>query len=168
MRPGGADVLVELGAGVSPVAVGGGRRDAGDFGGFGEGEAGEVMQVHQLRLARVVRGEAVEGFVDGEEFTVLFRGGGDFDFVHIDVLAPAAVARGEPVPGAVDEDAPHGLGGGGEKVGAVFKAPLARGLAAPQSQPCFVDEREQFVPDPCIAAIECIKEAGDVALRKRP
>ena len=98
-------------------------------------EAGEVAQLHQLGFARVVRGESIEGFVDGEEFVVLFDRCGDLDVVRVHVLGAAAVFGGELAAGAVDEDAPHGLGGGAEEVGAVFKALVA------EPQPRLMDER---------------------------
>ena len=130
-----ADFAEEPGAGVGPVALGGGGADAQDFGGFLEGEAGEVAELYELGLLRVVQGEAIEGVVDGEQFVVC-NGDGNLDILKIDALKAAAVTLGLLAAGAVDENPAHGLGSGAEEVSSVLPSP---GFAA-DAKPGFVDE----------------------------
>jgi hypothetical protein len=81
-----------------------------------------------------VRSEDIESFMDGEEFFVLWCRSGDLDFIPTHTRGASAVPGREFAAGAVDEDAAHGLGGGAEEVGAVFKALVI------EPEPCFVDE----------------------------
>ena len=61
------------------------------------------------------------------------------DFCQVDPLAGAAPLPGFPATGPVDEDAAHGLGGGGEEVAAAV--PVPRLLDVHQSQVRLVDQR---------------------------
>src|SRR6187455_1147996 len=81
-----ANLSKEPGAGVSPVALGRGRRDPEHLGGFVDREAGKVAELYQFRLARVVASEGVESLVDGEEFVVLLRRRGNFDLIGVHML----------------------------------------------------------------------------------
>ena len=89
-----------------------------------------------------VRGAGSEGFkrlVDEEQFGVVGRARGQIKagVAGAELLQAAAVLLGQLAACAIDEDAAHGLGRGGEKVRAVGP----RGLpVAAQPQPRFVDE----------------------------
>src|SRR4051812_25716573 len=111
--------MEEPGAGVGPPAFGGSEGDAEDFGGFFDCEAGEVAELYQFGLARLQRGEAVEGVVHSEEL-IVGLGAGDFNFVHDEMRGAGTAALREFPPGAGDEDAAHGFGGGSEEVRAVL------------------------------------------------
>ena len=54
-------LLMQPGPGVSPVAVGGGARDAEGLGGLVDGQAGEVAELDQLGLGGGPRGELRPG-----------------------------------------------------------------------------------------------------------
>src|SRR5687768_2576958 len=78
------EFAVEPGAGVGPVAFGGGGGEAEDGGGFGGGKAGEVFEFYEFGLEGVGSGEFLEGFVDGQKFGI-GGGRGDFEVVEGDV-----------------------------------------------------------------------------------
>src|SRR5204863_775691 len=65
--------------------------------------------------------------------------GGDVDAVEVEARPPAAALQAVLVAGAVDQDAAHGLGGGGEEVSAAV--PLLRLLAADEAEVCLVNQR---------------------------
>src|SRR5438128_718287 len=64
------DLLMEPGAGVGPVALGGRRGDAEEPGRLGAGEAAEIAQLDQLRLDRVLSGQLAQRLVDGQQVVV--------------------------------------------------------------------------------------------------
>jgi len=128
--------LVEPGLGVGPPAFRRGLGDVEDAGGLFGGEPDEVPELHELGLLGVKGGEPLECVVEGEELVVL-DGGGEVEYVEFDVFGTGPVAEGALASGAVDEDAAHRLGGGGEEVGAVL--PVGLGVGA-QPEPGLVDE----------------------------
>ena len=71
--------------------------------------------------------------------TAYAHAGGKFEALRSEGRAFHATAMpvGSLVPGIVNEDAPHGFGGGGEKMGAVLPDGLA---VAAGKEPGFVDE----------------------------
>src|SRR5262245_18221748 len=118
-----AQELVQPGPGVGPVAVGGSSCQAEGHGRLVERQAGEEAELDQFRTHRVFPGQALEGIVEGDE--VLVRG-----VVHgrqrvqIDALPTAAALETALLLGAVDEEAAHGLGTGGEEVAAAVPVPF--------------------------------------------
>lgn len=121
---------------MSPVVVRRTRRDIHGFGGFFEGHADEITQFHQIGLGAVLLRQFVQGFVDFKNFVVVGRGG-NFQFIELDVFFARAVADSAFATGFVDQNAPDGLSGGGEKMGAIGK----RGIfSADQAEPRFMDQ----------------------------
>src|SRR5262249_44092690 len=105
----------EPGTGKGPVAVGGAVRDAEEVGRGFEGHPGEVVELDQFRGGGVPGGQPVEGFVHGQN--VLDRGGRGGEVVRqFDPSRLAAAFQAGLPPGALDQDAAHRLGGGGEEV----------------------------------------------------
>src|SRR5262245_27794300 len=112
------DRYPEPAAGVRPVLLGGGERDAQRGGRLLGGEAGEEPELDQLGLARVLRLELPEGLVQDEQAVAVPLLRGRLDVVEVEPAASAPGLAGLLVPGPVDEDAAHGLGGGGEEMAA--------------------------------------------------
>ena len=128
----------EPGPGVGPEAVGLARGDAEQLGRLRNRQAGEVAQLDESAAPGVVVRQLGQGLVQGEQ-----------------VVAGLPARRGPtrrgpcvPVrprawhgaaPGALDEDAAHGLGGGGEEVSAAV--PMLRFLHVHQPQVRLVDQR---------------------------
>ena len=94
-------LLAEPGPGVGPTAVGGPGRQAQGLGGLVEGQAGEVSQLHQLGRVLVLRGELLQGLVQGEQI-VDRRGDGVPRVVEVHPMPVAAVLRASFPAGAVD------------------------------------------------------------------
>ena len=127
------------GLGIGPVGLGGGLRDAQQLGRLRQGEAGEVAEGDKSCPAGGRDFEAVEGFVQGKHVGRVRRGADGWLVVVEGVLLKLpAVAQPALATGLLDEDAAHGLGGGGEEVPAT--AP-ARWLIAPdQTEVGLVDQ----------------------------
>jgi len=106
--------------------------------GFREAKPPEIAQLYQFSLLRVMRGEAVERFVDGEHFVVGCRGG-DLDFIYVEAGSARAAANRALAPRGFHEDATHCFGGGAEEMRTIRKAGLAIFIDEPQ--PRLVDER---------------------------
>src|SRR5262249_44169945 len=60
-------LLAEPGAGIGPTTAGGPGRQAQGLGGLGEGQAREVSQLHQVGRLLVLRGELLQGLIQGEQ-----------------------------------------------------------------------------------------------------
>src|SRR6266446_1558683 len=177
--------------GMGPVVVGGALRDAENFGSFLERHAHEVMQLHQFGFGLVLGGKLVERLVDGQELVIVTRRGHIY-VLNIHALPAAAVAKGAFAAGFLNQDAAHGLGGGGEKMRAVCKLRL---FVAGQAKPSFVNQRrglerltrrfvghlrrrelaqllihqrEQFVGGVGVALLDGRQDMSDVAHARRP
>src|SRR5262249_1336518 len=125
IRPMAAELTVEPRPGVIPVASGCCARDAEGLGGLLDGQAGEVAELDQLGLgggfaseARPPPGEGGHGVRRGTR-----GGGGSLDVLEMDPAQAASVLLGLLAAGVLDEDPPHGRGGGGEEVIAATPAP---------------------------------------------
>ena len=124
----------EPGPRVRPPGVGGARGDAEIVGRFAEGSTAEVTQAHELGHPRVDRGQSVEGLVDREDVVIGVASG---KAVQVDRHLPPRPALGcHAGAGVVNEDSPHGLGGGGEEVAAAVEL-----LISDQPQVGFVNQR---------------------------
>src|SRR5262249_33435802 len=110
-----SDFPVEPGAGVVPVAVGGGKGNAQRFGGLVHGQAGEVAELDQRGLDAVLPGEFIQGLVQGQE-VVGRPGRRRLGEVQVEPLPVAATTEGLLAAGLLDQDAAHGLGRGREEV----------------------------------------------------
>ena len=130
-------LIVEPGAGKRPVAVGRGARDAKATGGVLHGQSSEEPQLHQARLDWVLHRQLGECLVQCEH-VLRRRLGRGVDGVERISPPPATVLQPLLAPRVLDEDAPHGLGRGGEEMPTAV--PIARGLTG-QTQVCFVDQR---------------------------
>ena len=101
-------------------------------GGLLAGQPGEIAELDESGLKGVHSGQPGEGGVEGDEVEVRFR---DRDGVvrQLDVDSPTpTVFEALLAPGAVDEDAAHGLGGGGEEVAPAVPAVVVRGADQPE------------------------------------
>ena len=129
---------MEPGAGVGPATFGGGHRDPERGGGLVETEADVVAELDELGVVGRDGGEAAESFGDGEHALggegIEGQNGG---FIEIDAAETATVTDRGARAGFFDENAAHGLGGGGEKVAAVVPRRLFR---AAEAKPRLVDE----------------------------
>jgi len=101
-------------------------------------QAGEIAEPHDLGLQWVLTCQSLDGFMDGEHgFIRILRGQGDV--FQQDALAPAAAAQTRFGSSPFDQNSPHGLGCGGEKMRAILP-----GLAfarTGQAEPGFMDQR---------------------------
>ena len=107
-------------AGETPVPVSGSVRQVECACRFAQRHPDEEPQLHQFGGDRIVLRQPVEGVIEFEQ--IVIGGGGEVgESVQIDPVPPAAALDPVPVAGVVDQDAPHGLGCGGEEVPATIK-----------------------------------------------
>ncbi len=137
----GVQSVVEPGAGEGPVPVGGTPGNPHRGGGLVQGQSSEEAELDQFRTRSVPPGEFLQGVVDGDEVVVrgLVR---DEDAFEIDPLSTTASLVSALVPGAVNEDAAHGLGGGREEVPAAV--PPGGRVTPDQSDVRLVDQRSRL------------------------
>ena len=102
-----------------PEAVGGAAADAQGLGRFLMRQAGEVAQLHEPGRVGVVAFQPAQHLVQRDEVVGTGLGGGEVRG-EIDAQPSAAVLVGLLATGLLDEDASHGLGGGGEDVAAAI------------------------------------------------
>src|SRR5436309_40775 len=100
-----------------PIGVRG-RSVTGSSTGWGlaglvHGQAREVAQLDDLRGDGIVGGQLRQGLIDGQEL-VRGDGSGQVDGVDVDPPELAAPLFTALFSGAIDQDAAHGLGRGGE------------------------------------------------------
>ena len=119
------------------MPVGRSRGKAQDLGGLVAGQPREIAQLDQAGLERVGVGEPGQGRVQGEQVVVRLGCGGE---IRVHRLTPAAAAVLGPriAAGTFDQDAAHGLGGGGEEVSPAV--PVAGLLHIYQAQVGLVNE----------------------------
>src|SRR5207253_9934576 len=127
----------EPGPGIGPVPAGRplGKVEGGSS--LGETEADEIAEFDELGLEGVFGLEPVQSLIQSEQ---ILAGLGDGYGVRVECLAlhHTAMSGGSLLSGAVNEDASHGLGSGGEEVAAVV--PLGAAGGPDQSEVRFVDE----------------------------
>jgi hypothetical protein len=104
---------------------------------FVQPQAHEEFQLHDRRLLRVFRSEEVERLMDKEQLLVIDRGlnGG---LVQFDACGARPALEAAFAAGLLDEDAPHGLTGGAEKVGAALPLRLR---ICPEPKPDLMHQR---------------------------
>ena len=120
-----ADLLMQPGARVGPITLGGRNRDAERLGGFFEREADKIAKLDDFSLAGVMSGEPIERFVHRQGLFLVAMRRGDFKFVNIDMLRPSAALVAMLSARALDENSPHRLGGRGEEMRSVGKNSIA-------------------------------------------
>src|SRR5262249_32192069 len=106
------DFLIEPGAGVGPVALGGGGGNAQSRGGLLDGQARKVAQLDQFSLDRVLARQLLQGFIQGEQVFDRFRR----RQLHIVELFPRPTSplfEAAFAPNLLDQDAAHRFGGRG-------------------------------------------------------
>jgi hypothetical protein len=118
------ELLEQPQPGVVPLALGGRFGDAQRLGRVRNAQADVVTKLYQFGAFRRFGGQFLQGFINREQLVV---GGrlGDLDLLEVDPLQPVTVPGAIPFAGAIDQDATHGLGRGGEEVAAVLP-PLFR------------------------------------------
>jgi hypothetical protein len=107
-----------------PVSAGGGAGDAERCRGFFLGEAGKITQLDQLRLDRVDARKAFERLVQRQQIR-FGRLGGKLDVGQRHPGAIPAVPDSSLLPGTVDQDAAHRLGGNTEEMSAIREGAIA-------------------------------------------
>ncbi len=96
----------------------------------------KVAQLHQLRLAFIRGRQLLQRLIQREQVVRLVRrDSGHVDAVQLGALEISAVTHRQLPPRAIDQNAPHRLGGGAEEMRPVFKRLVA------QTQPRFVNQR---------------------------
>src|SRR5437867_2984047 len=110
---------MQPGTSVSPIAMRCWDGDAEQLGGFFKGGSDKVTQLDQLRLARIVGRQAIERFMDREQFFVVAGRKGDLNLRHVEVLGATTSLLALFATGALDHDAPHGFSRGAEKMSAI-------------------------------------------------
>ena len=186
------DFPEEPGAGVGPVVVRGAGGNAQDFGGFLQSHADEITQLHQFSFDFALSSQFVERLVHGEEFVFVTRPG-NFNAFKFHALVVATVTHGAFAAGLVNEDAAHGLGGGGEEMSAIGKLRI---IISNQAQPSFMNElrgrlqglvgrfirhacrrqlaqlainqRQQFIGGLGVAVFDGLKDECDVTQQQKP
>ena len=129
---------VQPDAGVRPVFVRGCAREAEYFRGLLDGQAGEVAEFDQLAGLRFLGGQCGQGVVEEQQF-VRRRLRNQVLAIEVHSLpASAAPLLATFVTGAVDENPPHGLGGGGKEVAP--SVPLDARVIPDEPQVRLVDE----------------------------
>ena len=172
----------EPGPRVRPLGVSCPRGDAQIVGRFAEGSTAEVTQAHEHGHPRVDRGQSVKGLVDREDVVIGVASG---KAVQVDRhLSPRPTVACHAGAGVVNEDSPHGLGGGGEEVAAAIEQLIsdepqvgfvnqrggvegvaggfgghARGGELPE---LIVDERQQLSSGAAVAGLGGFEELGDL------
>src|SRR5262249_35790922 len=121
--------------GETPLSVSRCARDVEELGRLFDGQAGEEMQLDELRRLGVGLGQSCEGLVQGDDL-VRERSQGQFLVSQLNTLEGAAMLDGFFASGTLDQNTPHGLGSGREKVSLPVKT-----LLADQTQISFVDQR---------------------------
>jgi hypothetical protein len=113
------------------------RGNAEAPGGLFDRKAGVKPQLHQLRLGRIFLCERLKSFVQIKKII-----GGDLredvDLPEFDSPAVAAAFDAVLAAGVLDEDPPHGFGGGGKEMAPPVPAWLI--AAADKAQVRFMDE----------------------------
>ena len=102
---------------VGPDLIGFSGGNTKGSGGFFIRQAGEVAPFNQLGGQSVGPGQAIQRFAQGDQLIGRPRRS-QIETIQVMPLQRAAVAKTLFATGALDEDAPHGLGCGGEEVSA--------------------------------------------------
>src|SRR5262249_10962506 len=110
-----AELVVKPGPGEGPVAVGGPGGEAQDGGGLLQPPSREEAELDQLGTEGVLPGQLLQGLVHGRE-VVRGLGDGEVDLVEAEPAPIAAALEAAPGAGAVQQDAAHGFGDGGEEM----------------------------------------------------
>src|SRR5690349_8733185 len=97
------------------MPIGGRPRQAEAAGGLIDGEAGEVAELDQLGGLRILGGQAGEGLVDQQDLVVRVVDG-QVGLEQVDAGESLPALAASLSAGVLDQDAPHGLGGGGEEM----------------------------------------------------
>src|SRR5262245_27003802 len=110
-----ADLAPEPGPGVAPQPVRAGPGQAEALGSVLDRQASEEVQLHDAGGLGVLGGKPGQGLVEGEDLLGR-RADRDVLVVELDPLPVPAVPEAALAAGRFDEDAAHGLGGGGEEL----------------------------------------------------
>src|SRR5215204_1215078 len=114
------DFAVEPGTGMSPIVLGGTRRDTEDLSSFFVSHANEVTKFDEFGFGFMFGAELVECLADGHELVIGIRGG-NVELLNIHSLLVTAMAPAAFAASAVDENAAHGFGRRGEEVSAILE-----------------------------------------------
>jgi hypothetical protein len=115
------------------VALGRGGGDAEAGGGIGEGEAGEEAELDEFGLEGLFLGVGLEGLIEGDEVFGESQCGVERQAMAVTPMLGSALAAR-----LVHQDASHGLGRGGEEMGAAL--PGGTAVRADEPEVSLVDE----------------------------
>ncbi len=115
------DLVAHPGPGISPVAVSGCPRQPQRLGRLLHAQPGEVPQLHQLSRLAILGCQTGQRLIDGQD---LMRPCVDREvgLEQVDAHTFAAMLLTPALPCVLDQDASHGLGGGGKEVAAAVPA----------------------------------------------
>ena len=116
--------LAEPGPRVLPVPVGGRPGEPQRLARFRDGDPTEQVQVRDPRRGGVFLPETAEQFVQRQDEVGILGEGTDL-IEQFEPDPPATPLQPFPIPGMVDQDAAHGLGGGGEEVSPIVEVLLS-------------------------------------------
>ena len=122
---------MEPGPGVGPHPVRRTGRDSQRLRRFGSGQPREVPKLDQPSRLGVFGGQPGECRIQREQVVAAIRGRLG-DAVEGDTVPVATVLLSSLAPSGFHQDAPHGLGGGGEEVAPVVPASVIRGANQPK------------------------------------
>jgi hypothetical protein len=125
-------------AGVGPPSISSAGGDGQDIGTLCEHQPAEKSQLDEFGEARLVHGQALQGFVEAENIVVVRIDG---NFVRLQV-APTPLRRafqGMAGPGAVNKDPTHRLGGRLKIIALGSKRAITAEL-----EKCFVDQESCY------------------------
>src|SRR5262249_41622127 len=105
------ELAMEPGAGKTPIALGGHRRNPEHTGCLFVREPQKEAQVDDPRLVGVECLQLRERFIERQQFFIR-QVGGEIEQVHVRALEAAAMLVASLAPGVLNQDPPHGLGRG--------------------------------------------------------
>src|SRR5579859_3557989 len=125
------DLVQDPSASEGPIIPGGGLGYAQNVGSLLVSHAGEEAQLDDLGFNRMLAGKFIQNFIHSQYFLIRIRSG-EVQFLGVNSLKAATMANRKFAAGTVNEDAAHGLGGGGKKMSAIFESLL---IITHQTQP---------------------------------
>src|SRR5262245_9019625 len=112
-------LVVQPGAGVIPMSIGRGGRDATGLTGLVNSQAGKVTQFDESGGRRIVSSQLRKRFIDCEKLVGRSRGC-KINGIDVEPLEPPAALVRAFLTCPIDQYASHGFGSGGEEVAATI------------------------------------------------
>jgi hypothetical protein len=158
----GVEILKEPSPRVRPVPVGRPHGNSDGGCGFFHRQTRVIPQVNDSGHERIFRRQLFQCCVESEKVIGPLVGR-DIEWIHFDAAHSTAPLGAKFSPSLIDEDSPHGFGGGGEKVPAIGKLPIAD-----QPQIGFVNECRGIERLPRFFGIKMLgRESAQLAVNQR-